>query len=200
VGFCSGDKCNNGKGAHTTGLLQTNDDEAQEVQYINGVLVTTLDTGVQPAGDSARRSGIAWFVIRPSVSGGTVSPQTVVARQGYVSKAGQYLLFPHVDMTPNGSMAMVFGLTGPTTNPAAAYAVAPRAGRFGGVQVAANGRFPDHGFAATPAHDGIGRWGDYSNGQIVPGTQNVWLATQYIPNLGDGNENWGNRILKLSLP
>ncbi len=41
--------------------------------------------------------------------------------------------------------------------------------------------------------------GDYSNGQIIPGTNKVWLATQYIPNNGDGNANWGNRVIELQL-
>ena len=42
-------------------------------------------------------------------------------------------------------------------------------------------------------------WSDYSNGRIVPGTDQVWLATQYIPNSGDGNANRGDRIFQLNL-
>ena len=51
----------------------------------------------------------------------------------------------------------------------------------------------------TKKFGSVGRWGDYSNGQIIPGTNQVWLATQYIPNNGNGNANWGNRILELQL-
>ena len=36
-------------------------------------------------------------------------------------------------------------------------------------------------------------------GRSSPGTNTVWLATQYVPNNGDGNENWGNRIFELNL-
>jgi hypothetical protein len=76
---------------------------------------------------------------------------------------------------------------------------APRQ-RFGPIRIAARGVVPDHGFTGTPERGGVGRWGDYSNGQIIPGTNRVWLATQYIPGRGDGNANWGNKIFLLQLP
>lgn len=197
VGFCAG--CGD-NGEKTTGLLATDFDETFEVQYINGQVVTTLHTAVQVAGDTAERSGVAWFVIRPHVSGRTVTSDTKVARQGYIARKGIYLLYPHINMTPDGSMAVVFSRTASNIKPQAAYAVAPPGGRFGPIQVYGYGQAPDNGFTATPTYGGVGRWGDYSNGQIVPGTQQVWLATQYIPNEGDGAINWGNKIVHLQLP
>ncbi|MDX6326715.1 MAG: hypothetical protein QOK15_3069 [Nocardioidaceae bacterium] len=199
IGFCNGNDCAKG-GEKTSGLLATDFDETFEVQYINGRVVTTLHTAVNIAGDSATRSGVAWFVIHPDVSGRVVTPNTEVARQGYLARKGQYLLYPHINMTSDGSMAVVFGLTAPNVKPAAAYAVAPPGAGFGPIQVYAAGRFPDNGFSGTPGWGNLGRWGDYSNGQIVPGTKQVWLATQYIPNKGDGNANWGNKIVHLQLP
>ncbi|MBO1766627.1 hypothetical protein [Allobranchiibius sp. GilTou38] len=197
-GFCNGKACD--AGLPTTGVLQTDFDAMQETQYINGRLVGALNTGVTVVGDTVARSGVAWFVIKPTVNGASVGSGTRVTRQGYVSTSGEYLLYPHLNMTSSGAMALVFGLGGPGTYPSAAYATA-RAGRdFGPIQVAAAGTGPDNGFSGTAKFGGAGRWGDYSNGEIIPGTNRVWLATQYIPNTGDGNANWGNAIFELRLP
>lgn len=198
-GFCSGSLCRAGKSAPTTGIVQTDFDAMQETQYINGQLIGALNTGVTVSGDTASRSGVAWFVIRPSLTGTAVDARTHIARQGYLSTNGEYLLYPHVNMTPNGAMALVFGMGGPGTYLSAAYSVAPPGQEFGAIIVAAGGTGPDNGFTGTAQYGGAGRWGDYSNGQIIPGTNRVWLATQYIPNNGDGNANWGNSIFQLNL-
>jgi len=199
-GFCSAKRCRKGKGAPTTGQVDTDFDEMQETQYIGGRLVGALNTGVTVAGDDAERSGVAWFVIRPRLDGSTVAAGTRVARQGYLSLNGQYLLYPHLNMTADGAMALVFGLGGPGTFLSSAYAVAAPGRGFGPVHVVAAGTGPDDGFSGTAKFGGVGRWGDYSNGEIVPGTRKVWLSTQYIPNEGTGNANWGNSIFELRLP
>ena len=85
-------------------------------------------------------------------------------------------------------------------NLSAGYATARPGRDFGPIQLAAAGTGPDNGFTGTAQYGGAGRWGDYSNGEIIPGTNRVWLATQYIPNSGDGNANWGNAIFQLRLP
>jgi hypothetical protein len=103
-------------------------------------------------------------------------------------------------MSPDGGMALVFGITNSSTFPAAAYSMAAPGGSFTSINIAAAGTGPDNGFGATAPFGGVGRWGDYSNGEIIPGTQKVWLATQYIPNSGDGNENWGDRIFEVTTP
>jgi hypothetical protein len=198
-GRCTGSLCSKG-GDPTTGVLATDFDAMQEVQYINGELVGALNTGVNIAGDSAQRSGVAWFVVHPAVSGSAVAASTHVARQGYLSQSGEYLLYPHINMSPDGGMALVFGLGGPGTFPSAAYSTAAPGGSFTSIQIASAGTGPDRAFGATKAFGGVGRWGDYSNGEIIPGTQKVWLATQYIHNRGDGNENWGDRIFEVTAP
>lgn len=198
-GLCTGDLCRGG-GSPTTGIVDTDFDEMQEVQYINGRLVGALNTGITVAGDTTERSGVAWFVIRPHVTGAAVDNRTHVARQGYLSMNGQYLLYPHINMTRDGAMAVVFGLGGPGTYLSSAYAVAAPHHSFRRIHLAAPGTGPDNGVTGTNAFGGVGRWGDYSNGQIIPGTRRVWLATQYIPNTGTGNANWGNSIFELRLP
>lgn len=183
--------------APTTGKVATDFDAMQETQFINGQLVGALNTGLTISGDTATRSGVAWFVVHPSLDGASVSTRTHVARQGYVSVQGEYLLYPHINMTQNGAMALTFGLGGPNTFLSAAYSVARNGRSFKIVKLAGAGTGPDNGFTAV---GGVGRWGDYSNGQIIPGTNKVWLATQYIPNTGTGYTNWGNRIFELRLP
>ncbi len=193
AGYCS--SC----AAPTSGVIANDWDAMQEVQYINGRLVGALDTGVTIPGDTAERSGVAWFVVRPSLTHSMVDRHTQVGRQGYLAGQGLYLLYPHVNMTPNGSMAMTFGVGGPQTYPSAGYSVAARGSGFHTIRRAAAGTGPDNGFTGTDLYGPVARWGDYSNGQIVPGTNKVWLATQYIPNTGTGYSNWGNRIFELKM-
>lgn len=199
-GFCRGNLCTSGPGAPTTGTVQTDFDAMQEVQYINGQLVGALNTAVNVAGDSGARAGVAWFVVRPVLSGGAVGAATRVVRQGYVAERGEYLLYPHINAGTDGSMAMVFGLGGPGSYLSAAYVTAAPGAGFGSIRLAGAGVTSDNGFTGTKEYGGAGRWGDYSNGELVPGSNTIWLATQYIPNNGDGNANWGNRIFALAMP
>lgn len=197
-GTCSA--CNSGAGAPTTGLVQTDWDAMQETQYINGQLVGALNTGVNIAGDTHTRTGAAWFVVHPSLNGAAVGANTHVVHQGILAVQGEYMLYPHINMTGNGAMAVTFTLGGKTTYLSAGYSVA-RAGRsFKLVKLAAAGTGPDNGFTGTTQYGGANRWGDYSNGEIIPGTNKLWLATQYIPNNGGAYTNWGNRIFELRLP
>ncbi|MFZ2012635.1 MAG: hypothetical protein WAV00_02335 [Nocardioides sp.] len=197
-GFCSGNACAEG-GEPTTGLVDSGPDAMFETQYINGVIVGAMGTGVNVSGDNGPDAGIGWLVVEAAVKNGMVSGSTHVARQGYLASRGLGLLYPHINMTKNGSMAMAFGLGGPNTFLSAATSVATPGHGFRQIRVIQSGVTSDNGFTGTEAQGGVGRWGDYSNGQIVQGTNRVWLATQYIPNEGDGNANWGNRIWAMRL-
>lgn len=191
---------NAGIGAATTGVVATDFDAMEEVEYINGHLDSALNTAVTIAGDTSERAGIAWFQVDPVLSGKVISGSSHVIMQGYFARRGLYLLYPHVNETPDGNMAMVFGLGGPSTYLSAAYAVMLNGSTgFGSLRVAGAGTGPDNGFTATAGFGGVGRWGDYSNGEILPGTNQVWLATQYIPNNGDQFANWGDRIFEVQL-
>ncbi len=190
-GYCS--LC----GAPTTGKVASDFDAMQEVQYMDGKLIGALDTGVAIPGDPQERAGVAWFVVHPDVYRKRLTTKTHVVRQGYLAQTGEYLLYPHMNMTADGSMELVFGMGGPGTFLSAAYSVAAPGMAFHNVKVAAAGTGPDNGFTGAKQYGGVGRWGDYSNGEIIPGTDRVWLATQYIPNTGDGYANWGNWIFAL---
>jgi hypothetical protein len=186
-------------GEPTSGLVDSGPDSMFETQYLNGSLVGAFGTGVNIAGDNGPEAGIGWVVVSPHVRDTLLTGATHVARQGYLASRGLGLLYPHINMTPNGSMAIAFGLGGPNTFLSAAAVVAKPDRGFGPIRVIEPGVTSDNGFTGTEDQGGVGRWGDYSNGQIIPGTNRVWLATQYIPNEGDGAANWGNRIWEFRL-
>ncbi len=181
--------------AATTGLVQSDFDAMQEVEYINGHLVGALNTSVTIPGDTGTRDGVAWFQVAPKLSGAVISGSTRVTQQGYVSVQGEYLLYPHINQSADGTTAMTFSLGGPNTYLSAAYAVkGAGSANFGSVQIAGAGVAPDNGFTGV---GGAGRWGDYSAGQLDPNSNNIWFATQYIPNNGDQFANWGNRVFEV---
>ena len=190
---------NPGEAMPTTGVVTADFDAMQEVQYINGHLYGSLNTSVNVAGDSAARDGVAWFDVTPVVSGGVISSKTAVANQGYIASRGLYLMYPHIEHTFNGNTVVVFTFGGPGTYLSAGYAVMQSGSKnFGGIRVAASGATSDNGFTSTALFGGVGRWGDYSAGQLDPSGNGVWLATQYIPNNGDQFANWGNRVFEVA--
>jgi hypothetical protein len=180
----------------TTGAVSPDFDALQEVEYINGKLYGALNTSVTVPGSTGPLDGIAWFEVTPSLSGGVIDSSTSVSNQSYIASQGLYLLYPHINVAQDGDAAIVFSYGGPTTYLSAAYVVKQSGAKdFGPIQTAAAGVAPDNGFTAA----GIGRWGDYSAGQLDPSGNGIWLATQYIPNNGDKFANWGNRIFEVQV-
>ncbi|NNN15879.1 MAG: hypothetical protein HKL82_08510 [Acidimicrobiaceae bacterium] len=181
----------------TTGVVNTDFDAMQEVEYLNGHLYGALNTGVNVPSASTTLSGIAWFDVVPS----TVSPTSIVANissQGYIAQLGEYLLYPHIEVSPNGTQAIVFGIGGPNTYLSAAYVTRTSSSMgFSPVSLAQAGVYPDNGFTGTAGFGGVGRWGDYSAGAVAP-NGSIWLATQYIPNNGDVFANWGSYIFNVN--
>ncbi len=175
-------------------LLNTGDDRMQQVQFIGGELWGELNTAFNFPGDPTQLSANAWFQIHPRVQGRRITGATIT-REGYLASAGNFLLYPAIQVSPNGSAAMVFTLSGPTFFPSAAYALLPGEGHsFGPIAVAASG--------SGPYSPDSTRWGDYSFAVVDPSGQSIWLATEYIPPLSrqtvDGLQNWGTRVLEVS--
>ena len=178
-----------GTGTTTNGItseasLNPDDDRLQQVQFIGGHLWAALTTAVSINLDPTPRDGIAWFEVDPV--------QASVTTQGYVVSRGQYLIFPAIMRTGQGTTAIVFTATSPTLNPSAAFVVRKSdTNSFGSVRIAAVGTSPHLSFSGKKP-----RWGDYSAATLDPNGQDIWLATEYIPPLPnqDPSDNWGTRV------
>ena len=190
--------------------LNTNDDRMNQVVYAGGSLWSGVNT------IEGEHNGIAWFVVRPSIHGGTLSG--TVMNQGYITVPGQNVFFPSIGVTPGGGHAvMTMTLSGDEYYPSAVYSVFRGYGfgaGFHDVRIAGAGVGPADGFTGyIPfAPDGVERWGDYSAAVGVP-DGSVWVATEYInqvcrlpqykadPTCGGTRgalANWGTRIAQIT--
>lgn len=178
--------------------LNPDDTRLQQVVFSNGNLWTALDTALFIDGDTQSRDGAAWFDIQPALSSdGTTIQDAKIARQGYVSVVGNYLLYPAIAVNSAGTAAMAVSVTGPQTFPSAAFSVlAAGDTNFGDVQLAAPGATTDNGFTCGGLL-GPCRWGDYSAAVVDTGGADFWLATEYIPPVGGSQANWGTRIYEV---
>jgi hypothetical protein len=173
--------------------IESGDDRMQQAQYVGGSVwgeLTTALTGVE----GSLHAAAAWFQVRPALSSGALSAAHVV-HQGYVTERGADVIYPALQVTPQGAGAMVFTLTGATRHPSVAYStMAAGAGAFGPPLVAQ----PGFGVYDPEAE----RWGDYSWAVLDPSASAVWLATEYVPpkssQTPDGLHNWGTRVLEVS--
>jgi hypothetical protein len=177
----------------SSSLLDSGDDRMQQVQFINGELWGALTTVVTIPHDATPRAGIAWFRVRPRLNRQQIGGARLID-QGYVAARGNYLLYPAIQATPDGAVAMVFTLSGPTIFPSAAYTVLSQdQPAFGPIKVAAPG--------TGPYDRRAGRWGDYSAAALDPSGNSLWFATEYIPPLAsqtpDGRRNWGTRVFEV---
>jgi hypothetical protein len=175
-------------------LLNTGDDRMQQVQFIGGELWGALNTALTLPGDPTQLSANAWFKIHPSVHDHEITGAEIT-KQGYVASAGNFLSYPAIQASPNGAVAMVFTLSGPTFFASAAYARMSEDGNSSGrIKVASLGSGP-YDPTAT-------RWGDYSFATLDPSGESIWLATEYMPPVArqtvDGLRNWGTRVLEVS--
>ncbi|MDQ6660093.1 MAG: hypothetical protein M3Z24_03915, partial [Chloroflexota bacterium] len=133
-------------------LLNTNDDRMNQVVYADGLLWSGVNTIVGTS--SSNRAGIAYFEVNPSVSGSQVS--ATMARQGYVTVAGQNVFFPSIGVTASGKALMSFTLSGPSYYPSSAYILMNTSGTHGSVHVAGAGALPEDGFTGYAAYGGAG--------------------------------------------
>jgi hypothetical protein len=176
-------------------LLDSGDDRMQQVEFVGGSVWGELGTSIKPAGDTTARAGAAWFQVRPTLGANGIAGASIT-RQGYLSKAGDNVLYPAIQPNAAGNAAMVFTLVGKDRFASAAYStLSAGSSAFGAPVVVA---------AGTGPYDKLSnRWGDYSF--AVPDAVNggAWLATEYMPpkssQTTDGNSNWGTRVFEVSL-
>jgi len=160
--------------------INADDDRMQAPTYVNGKLFAVLTTGVGPSG-SVNRTGVAWFVVKPSFSSGRVD--AVVANQGYVAAPnGTSLMYPAVTVNPAGQGVIAMSFTGPDFFPSVGYIGFGAGGTSGPVYTARPGVKPEDGFTCYKG-EGFGppcRWGDYSYA-VTDKAGNLWFAGEDIP-------------------
>ncbi len=177
----------------SSSVLDSGDDRMQQTQFTHDTLWGELTTAVTVPGDSTERAGAAWFAVHPSLAGSVLGSATI-SQQGYEAAAGEYVLYPAVQVDAAGRAAMVFTLTGKALYPSAAYAVMqPGATDFGAPVIAA---------AGSGHYDrNAGRWGDYSWAVLAPDGSGFWMATEYVPpkdsQTTNGQRNWGTRVFEV---
>jgi hypothetical protein len=167
--------------------LSVNDDRMQQVEYLDGHVFSSLNTGVGPGG-KANRSGVAWFDVMAKGSAGTIS------HQGYIAAGDTTtLLYPSIGLDKSGRGVMAFSVSGPANYPSAAYTLFDLNGPDGSIHLSGPGTAPEDGFTCYPAA-GFGptcRWGDYTVAS-ADGSGRVVMGTEMIPNtVRDQQANWG---------
>jgi hypothetical protein len=161
-------------------LLDDNDDRLQQVTLANGMLWTSLPTVVKTP-EGPVRAGAAWFILSPSVSGGTLTAG--VFNQGYVainSPKQDSVLFPSVGVNAAGKAVIAFSVAGEDFFPSAAYATLDASNGAGPIVISFPGVAPDDGFSGyAPFAFRVGRWGDYS-WAISDEAGNIWTGAEVI--------------------
>ena len=172
-------------------VVEANDSRMNQVVFADGLLWSGLNTIVAPG----PRDGIAFFIVRPSVSGGQVGG--TIRRQGYVAVAGAFLSFPSVGVNGSGRGVIAMSLMGPRHFPSAAQIDIDRDGLSGPVEIVRSGFRPEDGFTCYEAFVGenpVCRWGDYS-ASIAGPDGIIYSATEFI---GDNSRtlfaNWSTFI------
>lgn len=175
------------------GTLNSNDDRMNQVVYSAGLLWSGVNTIVQKPGEAAR-AGIAFFGVAPFWQKGQL--QALLVKNGYISVAGNSVIFPSIGVNAFGKGVASFTLAGPGFFPSAAYMPISLFGT-GDVHIASAGAAPEDGFTCN-APDGLCRWGDYSAAVAAP-DGSIWMATEYIPNAPrTALANWGTFVSRVS--
>ena len=178
--------------AEKVSRLDTDEHIIQQVVYANGMLWSSATTVV--AFGNTIQSGTAFFILSPSLSGGSLSGSVV--KQGYVALKGEDVMYPSIGVNSAGKGVMVFGLAGPDFFPSAAYTTVDAVNGAGDIHIAGPGSGPEDGFTGYKffGGNGIARWGDYSAAVAAP-NGSIWMATEYIPNLPRTEfANWGTFV------
>ncbi|HTD63381.1 MAG TPA: hypothetical protein VK732_01450 [Verrucomicrobiae bacterium] len=179
------------RGAEVVSRLDSNDTRMQQVMYANGKVWGALDTAVSfDANPAHNKAGVAWYIVKPDVSTGSVSGS--VALTGTNGVEGKNVVYPAIGVTPSGRGVVAITLVGPNDFPSAAYAAMDAQAGMGDVQIVAAGAATDDGFTsykqqldrATPRT----RWGDY--GAAAVDGNSIWIASEYIAHACDYT-TWG---------
>ena len=179
------------------GQIKSNDDRMNQVVKYGNTLYGAVNTAITDV-SGAQTAGIAYFGIKPVWQKGALDG--TVSLQGYVSVAGNNVVYPSIAVNGDGDGMMAFSLIGPDYYPSAAMVrFNAHEGPQGPISVVGAGVAPYASFGVVPGTS-AGRWGDYS--ATSDDNNNVWAAAEYIPvaSFGaasnGGRANWGTFVWK----
>jgi len=181
-----------------TEYIATNDQRMQQGVFADGKLWSALTTMVAVGDDPSPRAGIAYFVLRPSLSAAGAIRAEIV-KQGYVAVASADLFYPAIAVRPNGEGAIAFTLSGTEYYPSVAFATLSQNG-VQNVQIVGSGAAPSDGFSGYRYFGGLnsGRSGDYSAATIDE-RGSIWIASEYVPSAPRTLlANWGTVIAQIA--
>jgi hypothetical protein len=184
-------------------LVDTGDDRMMQVVFADGNLWTGLNSVVKTR-EGPVRTGAAWFILSPSVSGSGKSTQVgaTVANQGYVainSPNQDNVIYPSIGVNPSGKAVIAFTVVGQDFFPSAAYATLDAVNGAGSIVISGPGTAPEDGFSGYVQFGGfrVARWGDYS-AAVADEDGNIWMGNEMIPNAPRViRANWGTFITKV---
>src|SRR5437867_13299365 len=138
----------------------------QQVVYANGELWSSATTVV--AFGNTINSGIAYFILAPSSSSGSLTG--TIVKQGYVALVGEDLMYPSIGVNSAGKGVMAFSLAGPDFFPSAAYVSINAVSGAGDIHLGASGSGPDDCLSGYKFYgiSGAARWGAYSVALAAP--------------------------------
>lgn len=178
-------------------FLDGNDSRMLSVSYAGGRLFASLATTVFDEGGQ-RRVGAAYLVLSPTYRNGALAANVV--RQGYLLVRGNHLLRPSLAVNAQGKGAVAVTLVGQAYYPSAALIPFDVASTPTTLQIASLGTGPEDGFSGyfpSPTAP-VARWGDYS-AAVASADGQIWMATEYIPNLPRTPlANWGTYIVRFT--
>lgn len=169
----------------------------QNIVFTNSELFATLATEVTDS-FSNQVMGAAWFVLHPTITGGTLN--ATVTAQGIISLDGASFLRPAIAMNTQLFGAVVGTQVGPTDFPSSAI-VGFNGFTQGDVQITRAGNEPEDGFSGYAAFGGggVARWGDYSAAAIND-DNSLWVATEYTPDINRTSlANWATYVSRVQL-
>ena len=185
-------------------LVDTGDDRMMQVVFANGNLWTGLNSVVK-ALEGPVRTGTAWFILSPSVSGNGESTQVgaTVTNQGYVainSPNQDNVIYPSIGVNPSGKGVIAFSVVGQDFFPSAAYVTLDAVNGSGPIVISGPGTAPEDGFTGYVQFGGfrVARWGDYS-AAVADENGDIWMGNEMIPNAPRViRANWGTFITRVT--
>ena len=161
-------------------VLNSNDDRMNQTVYAGGNVWGAVNTVVKGPNGVAR-TGIAWFIVTPSWTGGTLGGS--IANQGYVNVANNNVAFPAIAANAAGKGIVSFTLVGPDFFPGVAYVRLDATHSPTGANVARWGTGAADGFTGElsqdPGDGGVERWGDYG-AAVAAADDSIWFANESI--------------------